>query len=223
MTDGTNGPPTDEIRELRLVRGMLSRSSELGFLGGMAIEDQIEHAQGFRFAVEESLGTIPSSVADLGTGGGIPGLVLAADWPMAETVLIDANERRTQFLQHEVQDAGWESRIEVVRTRAEEAGHDPRLTGRFGVVVARSFGAPAVTAECGAPLLTLEGILVVSEPPDEDAGTRWDSEGLEVLGLVAASSYRHQNRYGYQVIRKVKETPERFPRRIGVPAKRPLF
>jgi 16S rRNA (guanine527-N7)-methyltransferase len=202
---------------------ILKRSALLGFLGGMAIDEQIDHALGFRRAVEARLSGPPTSALDLGSGGGIPGLVLAAVWPASQWVFLDASERRTDFLREEVETWGVSERVNVVRGRAEEMGRAPTLRGAFDVVTARSFGSPAVTAECGAPFLRLGGLLVVSEPPNVDPTERWPVEGLAMVGLVPSSSYRHEGRFGFQVMEKQVETPERFPRRTGIPAKRQLF
>jgi 16S rRNA (guanine527-N7)-methyltransferase len=206
-----------------VVAGMLKRSADQGFLGGMPIEDQVAHARGFAAAAEGGLGRPPRSFLDLGTGGGLPGLVLAAVWPESRGVLLDANERRTSFLALEVGGLPRSSPLEVVRGRAEEAGHDPALVEGFEVVTARSFGTPGVTTECAAPLLVVGGLLVVSEPPDVVPGDRWPTDRLEVLGLRPSTAFRFLDRYGYQIIEKVGPTPERYPRRVGIPAKRPLF
>ena len=205
------------------VEPILKRSALLGFLGGMAIDEQIDHALGFRGAVEAELSGPPTSALDLGSGGGIPGLVLTAVWLASQWVYLDASERRTDFLREEVETWGVSERVNVVRGRAEEMGRTSTLRGAFDVVTARSFGLPAVTAECGAPFLRLGGLLVVSEPPDADPTERWPAEGLAVVGLVPSSSYRHEGRFGFQVMEKQMETPERFPRRTGIPAKRQLF
>jgi len=168
---------------------------------------------------------------DLGSGGGLPGLVLAQHWPGSEAVLLDASERRTTFLSWAVRSLGWEERVRVVRARAEEGGRFPDLRGTFDVVCARSFGSPPVTAECAAPFLAPGGLLVVSEPPEPhpvppfenvEAGQgRWPREGLAALGMEPLISVRA--RFGYQVVRQISPCPERFPRRAGVPVKRPLY
>ncbi|HET6966289.1 MAG TPA: hypothetical protein VFH58_16050, partial [Acidimicrobiales bacterium] len=105
-------------------------------------------------------------------------------------------------------------------SRAEEAGRRPDLRGTFDVVVARSFGGPAVTAECGAPFLVAGGRLVVAEPPGGSAD-RWPAEGLEVLGLRPVEAMTEPS--AFQVLLQQEPCPERFPRRTGIPAKRPLF
>ena len=206
-----------------VVGPILERSSNQGFLGGMAVDEQIDHALGFARVAEDQLGKPPDRALDLGTGGGIPGLVLAAEWPGTQLTLFDANQRRTDFLAEEIRVWGISDRVTVVRGRAEEAGRLPSLRGGFELVTARSFGSPAVTAECTAPFLEIGGILVVSEPPGAGSSDRWPVEGLGQLGLAPVSSSRRLGRFGYQVVEKQAETPDRFPRRTGIPAKRPLF
>lgn len=204
------------------VEPTLVRSAELGFLGSMAILDQISHSLGFVAAAETALGRRPEAVADLGSGGGVPGLVLLACWPECRLVLLDANERRTEFLVEATSGSATGGRVEVIRGRAEEIGHDERYRGRFELVTSRSFASPAVSAECGAALLIDQGLMVVSEPPD-GIGDRWPVEGLARLGLEVLPPVRFEERYGYQPLRKVAMTEDRYPRRVGIPAKRPLF
>ncbi len=223
MVEGEARPVSGESRAVEQVGEALRRSEALGFLGRMPIEDQIAHALGFRYAVEGVLHRAPTSALDLGSGGGLPGLVLGTVWPESTLALLDASERRTAFLQQEVETLGWSGRVQVVRGRAEEVGRDPAMAGEFEVVVSRSFGSPAVTAECAAPLLGVGGLLAVSEPPGDDHDARWSPEGLGELGLALTSDYRHLDRFGYQLITKVAPTPDRYPRRVGIPTKRPLF
>jgi 16S rRNA (guanine527-N7)-methyltransferase len=187
----------------------------------MAVSDQVAHGLGFAAAVEETLRGVPATVIDMGTGGGIPGFVLMACWPDSHVVLLDSNERRTEFLATEV--ARWHrpGSVEVVRARAEEAGRSDHLREGFELVTARAFGKPAVTAECGSAFARVGGVLVVSEPPVE--GARWSVEGLAKLGLVDGGLVRPEGRFGYRVLLKRNELDGRYPRRVGIPDKRPLF
>jgi 16S rRNA (guanine527-N7)-methyltransferase len=217
----------------------LHRSRAWGFLGDGPIEDHVAHAWGFAQAASLILDpgvdrmTDPTASdpgigrwMDLGSGGGIPGLVLAHLWPDREAVLLDSSQRRTRFLAEVVEEQSWSSRVRVVNARAELAGRDQDLRGTFSLVVARSFGSPPVTAECAAPFLRRGGRLVVSEPPtlpEEDGpdDPRWPREGLALVGLEPRGRWRHL--FGYRILRQADPCPERFPRRVGVAGKRPLY
>ena len=202
----------------------LGQARTWGFLGDGPLDVQVAHAEGFADAADGTMSGGPWM--DLGSGGGIPGLVLAHRWPDRGAVLLDSSERRTRFLAQVVEDQGWGSRVRVVTDRAEVAGHSEDLRGVFSLVVARSFGSPPVTAECAAPFLRQGGILIVSEPPvsspgDDGAQARWPEKGLASVGLERLSVWR--GAFGYQLMRQKTPCPERFARRVGVPAKRPLY
>ncbi len=201
----------------------LLAARELGFLGPGPVEDHLNHARRYVEAVTE-LGAPTSPLLDLGAGGGVPGLILAEEWQDAEAVLLDSNERRCYHLNRAVRALGLTDRVSVLHARAEEAARTD-LRASFPLVVARSFGPPAVTAECAAGFLTVGGYLVVSEPPGERTVTppggpltRWPDAGLGVLGQRRALASP-----GVVAIRQDRVCPGRFPRRVGVPRKRPLF
>lgn len=161
-------------------------------------------------------------VLDLGSGGGVPGLVLAGDHPAWRVVLLDSTERRCRFLRQATADLGFDDRVEVVEERAESAARHPDQRGAFDLVVARSFGSPAVTAECAVGFLRLGGHLVVSEPPEVPVpSSRWPAKALADLGLGPAQAC---SAGGFRFARLEKErTDDRWPRRVGIPAKRPRF
>ena len=203
---------------------VLERSRNLGFLGPGSVRAHVDHADGFAAGIEHA----PAQFLDLGSGGGVPGLVLARRWPDSRAVLLDARERRCAFLREAVRDLHLGERVVVVWARAEEAGHRDHLRGRFDLVVARGFGPPAVTAECGAPFLRVGGALAVSEPPDDDEATapsspsdRWAPSGVARLGLAVGRSWTEG--YRYQALDQVEPCPPRYSRNPGIPAKRPLF
>lgn len=136
---------------------VLNEAREFGFLGPGPVETHIQHAEGFvTLARRHSPATNDAvRILDLGSGGGLPGLVLAVMWPTCSMVLLDAAVRRTAFLRQAVTRCALDDRVTVITERAEVAGRDSELRGHFDGVVVRSFGPPAVVAECAAPFLKL--------------------------------------------------------------------
>jgi 16S rRNA (guanine527-N7)-methyltransferase len=168
----------------------------------------------------DAVASPPDRLADLGSGGGIPSLVLLDQWAPAECVLVETAERRAGFLRRAVADLGWDQRVEVVEERAEVAGRRDDLRAALPLVTARSFARPAVTTECAAPLLRVGGTLVVSEPPE--VSDRWSEAGLSALGMRAGLRLEVDG-YHFQLVTQTEPCPQRFPRRTGVPERRPLF
>ena len=160
----------------------------------------------------------PLSFLDLGSGGGLPGLVLLQEW-QCRGVLLDSMAKRAVFLREVLLWPGSPGGGEVVEGRAEDLARLPELCSAMDLVTSRSFGPPAATAECAARFLTVGGVLIVSEPPD--GPTRWQEEGLRHLGLRLGS--RVSENATFQLLIKERETPEPYPRRSGIPTKRPLF
>ena len=162
---------------------------------------------------------------DLGSGGGVPGLVLACARPGWTAVLLDARERRCRFLREAAVALGLDGRVEVVEARAEAAARRPDLREQVDAVVARSFGPPAVTAECATAFLRVGGRLVVSEPPEgsDSAGgpERWPAAGLDSLGL--SLPVRCGTGEASFACFEKQRLDDRWPRRVGLPAKRPLW
>jgi 16S rRNA (guanine527-N7)-methyltransferase len=198
---------------------VLQQARERGLLGTGAVETHVRHALGFG----EAAGGPPVGLAlDLGSGGGIPGLVLAKEWPTSEWVLLDGRERSARFLDEARLRLGLEERVTVVAGRAEEVAHRDGLRGSAYLVVARGFGSPAVTAECAAGFLAEGGRLVVSEPPGS-TGERWPTAALVELGLGPVAVVEAGSGYRYAVLQAVASCSARYPRRVGIPAKRPLF
>ena len=193
---------------------VLERARRLGVLGPGPVLEHVEHAAGF----VAGLADLPagSLLVDLGSGAGVPGLVVAEARPDLRVVLLDSLERRCALLVEAVAALGWTDRVRVLQARAEEVGRDPDWRGTVDAVTARSFGPPAVVAECAAPLLRVGGLLVVSEPPD--GADRWPAEDLAALGLVSDTAPPGMHR-----CRQARPCPDTWPRRVGLPAKRPLF
>ncbi len=208
-----------------LLHELLTEARSLGFLGPGPLDPQLRHAQGFAVIARRLSPDGPARLADLGSGGGLPSLVVATAWPEVTMALLEANGRRAAFLRRAVERLGLDSRVSVLEERAEVCGREPGLRAGFEGVLARSFGRPAVVAECAAPLLKLGGWLLVSEPPrsetEGDEDSRWPAGPLVQVGLQPTETM-HEG-FEYRTLRQVEMCPDRFPRRNGVPAKKPLF
>jgi 16S rRNA (guanine527-N7)-methyltransferase len=146
-------------------------------------------------------------IVDVGSGGGAPGIPLAAALPDREVMLLEANGRKCAFLR----EAGREfPNVTVVQGRAEE-----QETDRFGVAVAKALAPPPVAAEWCLPLVAPGGAAVLYVGPSADAPAV--SRVSERLGGAPA-----EETPGLLVLRKLEPTPAGFPRRPGVAKRRPL-
>jgi 16S rRNA (guanine527-N7)-methyltransferase len=217
-----------------LLDEVLRQAQDLGFFGPGEMRRRREHAAAFVALVRQELGAEPPDrFLDLGSGGGLPGLVLGEVLVDTPGTLLDSQHRRTAFLEWAVSELGWEERIAVVNARAEDAARDPAHRGRYGLVVARSFAGPAVTAECAVGFLSAGGRLIVSEPPNPQAPTpeapalvpaRWDPAGLTQLGFEPPTPrITSQSGATIATLRTPTGPLDRWPRRPGIPSKRPLW
>lgn len=197
----------------------LEESRARGFLGPGPLDSQIDHSLGFVECWNDISNAPPGIFLDLGSGGGLPGLVLAEHWSGRAT-LLDSMNKRTNFLREVLAWEGAPSQMEVITGRAEVVARESLADGVFDLVTARSFGPPAVTAECAVRFLRIGGLLVVSEPPEEQRD-RWNEKILRSIGLQDLGGVRHGS--SFHVLVKVSATPKEFPREVGVPGKRPLF
>jgi 16S rRNA (guanine527-N7)-methyltransferase len=174
--------------------------------------------------VFDDAGIEPAAYLDLGSGAGVPGLVLAICWPGARGTLLDSSRRRCALLVEAVAALGLEGQVSVQCGRAETLARTEGLRAGFHLVVARGFGSPAVTAECAVGFLRSGGLLAVTEPPGGDAvgSTRWPVDPLAALGLGPARILR-ADAMGVAVMTAVAEPADRWPRADGRPAKSPLW
>ena len=138
-------------------------------LGSRPIPEVIEHAWAFVTALAGVSGT----VVDLGSGGGVPGLVIARARPDLRLVLVDRRATRTDHLTRLVRLLQLHERVEVVN--ADVRG----LVMGVDAAVARGFGSPEATLRAAARLVRSGGLIVVSEPPEPDAA-RWNTRPATV-------------------------------------------
>ncbi|MGZ4320359.1 MAG: 16S rRNA (guanine(527)-N(7))-methyltransferase RsmG [Gaiellaceae bacterium] len=146
-------------------------------------------------------------VVDVGSGGGAPGIPLAAVLPDREVTLLEANGRKCDFLERWTAEL---SNLRVLRGRAEEQELE-----RFGVAVAKALAHPPTAAEWCLPLVREHGGVVLWVGPSAAP-----APAAAVAGKLTAE--RAVAPPGFFVLRKLGPTPEGFPRRPGTAKKRPL-
>lgn len=169
--------------------------------------------EAWRVHVEQSLAALPvlreleGPIADVGSGGGAPGIPLAAALPEREVTLIEANKRKAAFLERAAADF---PNVHVVRGRAEELELE-----RFGVAVAKALAPPPAALEWCLPLVWTGGAAVLYVGPSADEESLARAAARLGGGLPEAHP-------GLFVVRKEEPTPPGFPRRPGMARKRPL-
>lgn len=164
----------------------------------------------------------PIRIADVGTGGGVPGMILALALPDAQITLIDSTAKKTAFLQRAADELGL-SNVRVVTARAESAGAYPRgeLRDSFDVVVARAVARISILAELCVPLAR-EGALIAMIK-----GQRADDEMLEAKQALYELHAGHVGTVDTPtgkiiVLEKSRRTPKKYPRPPGEPNRNPI-
>ncbi len=191
---------------------VLIRAQKVGFLGPGDVETHIDHAARFASGLTQEHVTI----ADIGSGGGVPALPLLVDNEHLTATLVDTSQRRCSFLVWAVCELELQERVQVKRSRAEEFARNDEIRGTFSAVTARGFGPPAWTFECAIGLLAMRGRFVVSEPPNE---RNWP----DVATLRSFGMSQVEPTDGIAVFERVGDIPKDLPRRPKIASKKPLF
>ncbi len=168
----------------------------------------------------------PRTLADVGSGAGIPAIPLAIALPsLEEVVAIDSSEKKARFIAEAARALGLGSRVRAIATRAEEAGRDPALRDRFDLATARAVADLPVLAELCLPFVRPGGLFVAYKGPRASAEVERAAPAFAALA-AALEAVIPSGIEGTDLrlvkVRKMGPTPPRYPRRTGIPAKRPL-
>ena len=162
-------------------------------------------------------------LVDVGSGGGLPGLPLKIARPELAVTLVEADSGKAAFLVQACARLGLID-VEVVGRRAEEVGHDARYRESFDVAVARALAPLPVLVELCLPLVRMGGNLLAQKTDKEEVPAA--QRAIELLGgalqSVSPAPSTARATGTIVVIAKVGPTPSRYPRRSGVPARKPL-
>lgn len=166
-------------------------------------------------------------VLDLGTGAGFPTLPLAILNPHVQFLAVDATRKKTEYVRRTAASLKLRN-VEVLASRAEVLGRNAAHREQHQRVVARAVAALPVLAELGLPLLQIGGLLIAQKGQlsggELAAGQQAAAElGAELFHVKHFELPISRDRRSVVVMHKLSATPDRYPRREGVPNKQPLF
>lgn len=196
---------------------VLERAQILGHIGPGEIDSYVKHAVSHLSAADPAYG---ASWCDLGSGGGLPGLIVAVERPDLRLTLLDRSSTRVEFLEQAVRQLDVAGNVEVAEGDATELAHSELYRGAFDGVFCRAFGSPSATAECAIGFLGGTGCLVVSEPP-EVSPHRWPLKSLQALGFAGVEIINGPPRFAKLAV-ATPPGPD-VPRRWKQIIKKPLF
>jgi len=163
---------------------------------------------------------------DLGSGAGFPGIPLKIALPSLELTLLDSLKKRTHFLKHLSQNLALKD-VEIIEGRAEDCGRGKEFREKFDLVLSRAVAKLNVLVELGLPFLKLGGTFLAQKGPNVGEEAKEALKALDLLGgrvkeiRKVKLPFLNQAR-SLVIIEKERPTPEKYPRRAGIPQKRPL-
>ena len=163
---------------------------------------------------------------DVGSGAGFPGLAIKIAFPNLRITLLDSNAKKTSFLRHVSHILDLKD-VYILTGRAEELAHKSVLRENFDFVLSRAVAKLPVLAELTLPFCNIGGSVILHKGPNADvevsdarfAINSFGGTVKELLNIQMEESNRHAV---LVVLKKLRSTPPRYPRRPGIPAKRPL-
>jgi 16S rRNA (guanine527-N7)-methyltransferase len=186
------------------------------FIDSMAIPPILHHL----FTEERQL-----SLLDIGTGGGFPGIPLKIIYPNLYLGLMEATNKKVEFIKEVVQKLSLDN-INITWGRAEEFGQEEQYRGKYDVVVARALAGLNTLAELTLPFLKKQGFFIAYKGPKYEGELAKAEKAILVLGGevqdIIESDITGIKR-AFVIIKKVSTTPAKYPRRPGIPQKRPIL
>lgn len=166
-------------------------------------------------------------VIDLGTGAGFPGLPLKIIFPRMRLTLVDSVRKKTDFCQYIVDQLGL-TEVEIIQDRAENIGQNAAHREKYDWAVARAVAIMPILMEFLLPLAAIGGKVLAMKGENAPAETQNAENAIKVLGghiqkLMPISLPGVADQRYLVVVDKVAATPQKYPRRVGAPAKKPLL
>ena len=165
-------------------------------------------------------------VIDIGTGGGFPGMPIIIEYPNIKLCAVDSVRKKLEFIKALSERLGVTDRVEIAAARAEELAKHPEKREKFDIALTRAVAKMNVICEYCLPFVKVGGYFIAYKAKNAGKEAREASKAIKILGgeVISIVSYtlsRGEER-NLVLIRKVSPTPENYPRKPGVPAKKPL-
>ena len=166
------------------------------------------------------------NIIDVGTGAGFPGMPIKIIYPSIKLSLLEARKKKTIFLEKAVEEINFQ-KVKILNGRAETFGKDVDYREKYDIAISRAVDSLNVLSEYCLPLVKVGGLFIAQKGRSYKEDTDKGFKAVQILGgeLIGVKNVRipfiNQERY-LLVIKKIKYTPSKYPRREGFPHKRPL-
>lgn len=194
-----------------------------------AIEDEAEMV---RKHLLDSLLVVPhlpsqGSLLDVGSGAGLPGIPVAVALSGLRVTLLDSMAKKVGFLQQTISEMSLDGRVNAVSERAEKAGHIVEMRESYDAAISRAVARLNVLSEYCLPFVRVGGLFLAMKGAAGEQEAREAEEAIALLGGRISEVYQWALPYGDErrslvIVQKFKNTPRGYPRRDGLPAKKPL-
>jgi len=165
-------------------------------------------------------------IIDVGSGAGFPGLVLAIAFPEVHVMLLESTGKKVKFLDHVIEILGL-TNVATVNARAEEAGHDSEFRTSYDLVLARAVARLPTLLEYMLPLARVGAKCVAMKGKTVEQEIRDSARALKILGgqlgeVIPVQLPEVDEIHYLVVVKKIRTTPESYPRGPGIPTRKPL-
>jgi len=166
-------------------------------------------------------------IIDVGAGAGFPGIPLKICFPNLRVTLLDSLKKRVTFLEHVINRLQLEN-INCIHGRAEEAAKDKKFRENYDIAISRAVAKLNVLAELNLPFVKEGGLMIALKGPNVEAEIEEARQAIEIFGgnHLATESILLPENYGQRkivFIKKIKKTPQQYPRKSGTPNRKPII
>lgn len=214
-----------ELTVRRFKELVISENEKQNLISRKSIQEELDlHVVDSR-QVLDFISLSGRKVIDIGSGAGFPGLILAVYGQEAEFTLVEADLKKSRFLQAASEQLEL-SNIKVIRDRVEAIGQNSLYRERFDICTSRAVASMPVILEYSLPLVNSTGQVVMWKGRNYQQEIYDSREALRVLGGRVQAIYQYnlleERDRVIVVVEKCGPTPAKYPRRVGIPSKRPL-